>query len=159
MISPRYLTEVLGVKNYICPASIQALRHLEGGLPCRFLAVVFSRLSSSQKVLLKKILSSIEVFKYSVLEVKEDKILDELFEKTDRFAQFVCIFGGKDFVQEGRLIPCKGLIISALNENANCSFFQSAYSLEELEENSLIVREKKQKLWSQLKIWKNSSQF
>ena len=159
MFSARYLTEVLGVTNYVCPPAIHDLRSLEGGLPCRFLAVVFKSLSPAQKGLLKKIMSSIGVFKYSVLEVKEEKILDELFEKVDLFAQFVCIFGGKDFVQEGKLIQREGQLFSAFNSSKVCSFFQSAYSLEELEENSLAVREKKQKLWSQLKLWKNTGQF
>ncbi|MCZ0932872.1 MAG: hypothetical protein OXJ52_06960 [Oligoflexia bacterium] len=159
MFSARYLTEVLGVKSYVCPASVQALRHLEGGLPCRFLVVVFKNLSSSQKALLKKVMSSIEVFKYSVLEVKEEKILDELFEKADHFAQFICFFGGKDFVQEGWLFQSKGQLISALSDRTGCSFFQTAYSLEELEDSSLAVRDKKQKLWNQLKLWKNISQF
>ena len=159
MFSARYLTEVLGVRSYICPDSIQALRRLKGGLPCRFLVVVFKSLSPSQTILLKKIMSSIEVFKYSVLEVKEEKILDELFEKADYFAQYVCFFGGKDFVKEGQLVENEGQLKSAFNNNSNCSFFQTAYSLEELEENSLSVREKKQKLWSQLKLWKNISQL
>ena len=157
MFSARYLTEVLGVTNYVCPVDIQALRHLEGGLACRFLVVVFNRLGPSQRALLKKIMSSIEVFKYSVLEVREEKILDELLEKTDLFAQFVCIFGGKDFVQEGWLVrkeeqPNRGA-------NTKGSFFQSSYSLEELEDNSLAVRGKKQQLWKQLKLWKSTSRF
>ena len=159
MFSARYLTEVLGVKSYICPSAVQALRHLKGGLPCRFLVVVFNNPSLSQKALLKKIMSSIEIFKYSLLEVKEEKVLDELFEKADHFAQFICFFGGKDFVQEGWLIQSEGQLLSVLSENPSCSFFQSAYSLEELEENSLTAREKKQKLWSQLKLWKNTSRF
>ena len=159
MFSARYLTEVLGVTNYICPSAVHGLRSLEGGLPCRFLVIVFNSLSFSQKDLLKKIMSSIGVFKYSILEVKEEKILDELFEKADSFAQFVCIFGGRDFVQEGKLLLNKEQPASALAENSSCCFFQSAYSLKELEENSLSVREKKQKLWGQLKLWKSAASF
>ena len=159
MVSAHYLKEVLGVTNYICPASIQILRRLEGGLPCRFLIIVFSSLKDSQKALLKKIMSSVAVFEYSLLEVKEEKILDELFEKADCFAQFVCIFGGSDFVQKGKLIQQEGQLVSALGDNPLCSFFQTAYSLEELEEKSLAVREKKQQLWNQLKLWKKIKQF
>ena len=159
MFSARYLTEVLGIKSYVCPADIRALRHLEGGLPCRCLVVVFNSFNSSQKALLKKIMSSIEIFKYSVLAVKEEKILEELFEKADQLAQFICFFGGKDFVQEGKLIRSEGRLISALNERSSCSFFQTACSLEELEGHSVSVRDKKQQLWNQLKIWKNISSF
>ena len=158
MLPAHYLTEVLGVTSYICPPGIQALRHLEGGLPCRFLALVFDSLNSSEKTLLKKIMSSVGVFKYSILEVREEKILDELFEKADHFAQFVCLFGGPDFVQKGRLIQAEGQLVSALDAGIKCSFFQTAYSLKELSENSTAVHEKKQKLWKRLKLWK-SSQF
>ena len=159
MVSAHYLKEVLGVTNYICPSAIHELRHLKGGLPCRFLIIVFNELSPSEKMLLKKIMSSIEVFKYSVLEVKEEKILDELFERADKFSQFVCIFSGKNFIQEGKLIQKEGRLISALGDNSTCSFFQSAYSLEELEEKSVAVREKKQELWQKLKQWKSLNQF
>ena len=159
MLSSHYVTEVLGVKSYLCPSSIKVLRHLEGGWPCHFLVVVFKKLNSSQKALLKKIMSSIGVFKYSVLEVEEKRILDGLFEKTDYLAQFVCIFGGKDFVQAGKLLRQEGHLISAFGDNTGCSFFQTAYSLEDLEDNSPTVKEKKQELWKQLKLWKNATQF
>ena len=159
MFSARYLTEVLGVTSYICPDSIQSLRRLEGELPCHFLVVVFNSLSLSQKTLLKKIMSSIGVFKYSLLEIKEEKILNELFERADDFAQFICFFGAKDFVQEAYLIQKEGQLFSALSKDTNCSFFQTVYSLADLEENSSSVREKKQQLWDQLKLWKSVSRF
>ncbi|MDE0091834.1 MAG: hypothetical protein OXN83_00945 [Oligoflexia bacterium] len=159
MLSSHYVTEVLGVKNYLCPSFIHALRHLEGGWPCHFLVVVFKKLNSSQKALLKKIMSSIGVFKYSVLEVEEERILDGLFEKTDCLAQFIFFFGGKDFVQEGKLFRQEGQLLSAFGDNIGCSFFQTASSLEELEDNSSTVKEKKQELWKQLKLWKSASQF
>ncbi|MCY4321670.1 MAG: hypothetical protein OXC37_04640 [Bdellovibrionaceae bacterium] len=159
MFSARYLREVLGIKSYICPDSIQSLRRLEGGIPCHFLVIVFSPLSLSQKTLLKKIMSSIEIFKYSLIEVKEEKILDELFERSDDFAQFICFFGAKDFVQTGHLIQQEGQFFSALSKDKSSSFFQTPYSLAELEENSVSVREKKQDLWSQLKLWKSASKF
>ena len=159
MFSAHYLTEVLGVTNYVCPSAIHDLRRLEGGLPCRFLVIVFNSFSLSQRDLLKKIMSSIVIFKDSILEVKEEKVLDELFEKADLFAQFICIFGGTDFVQNGKLIPSEGQLFSAFNNSKTSSFFQSTYSLEELEESSLSVKEKKQKLWNQLKLWKNARQF
>ena len=159
MFSSRYLTEVLGVTNYVCPSAIQDLRRLEGGLPCRFLVVVFKNLSLSQKDLLKKIMSSIGIFKYSTLEVKEEKVLDELFEKADLFAQFICIFGGTDFVQSGKLLLSEGQLFSTFNNSKSASFFQTAYSLEDLEGKSLSIKEKKQKLWSQLKLWKKESKL
>ena len=159
MLSNLYVTEVLGVTNYICPSSVRALRCLKGRLPCRFLVVVFDSLSVSQKALLKKIMLSLQVFEYSLLEVREEKILEELFEKADSFAQFVFIIGGKNFVQAGKLTQSKGQLVSALGNKTHCSFFQSACSLEELEGSSPAVREKKQQLWNQLQLWKNTSQF
>ena len=54
MFKNLYAREVLGIKSYLCPPSIQALRSLEGGLPSSVLVLVFQSLTPSQKVLLKK---------------------------------------------------------------------------------------------------------
>ena len=157
-----YLSEVLGVKSYLCPDPIHSLRSLDGGLPCRFLAVVFKALSSDQKVLLKKIMASIEVFELSVLEIKNNVVLNQLLFSEERLADYVCFFGGKDLVKEGLLIEQGGLIVLSRQKQSRkeqpVSFFQVS-SLEELEGSSTEVMGKKKQLWEQLKKWKELSKI
>lgn len=157
-----YLSEVLGIKTYLCPESIHNFRSLEGGLPCQVLIVIFKALSSSQRVLLKKIMASIDVFEFSVLEIKKDKILNQLLSCEEQLADFICLFGGKDLVKEGLLIEREGVFVSTLQKNFMTSplvSFLQLYSLEELEGNSMEVKNRKRKLWEQLKNWKKLSKI
>ena len=157
-----YLSEVLGVKSYLCPESIHSLRSLEGGLPCRVLAVVFKALSSDQRVLLDKIMASIEIFEFSLLEVKNNAVLNQLLFSEERLAGYVCCFGGKDLVKEGLLIEQRGLLVPSGQrqsvEEKPTSFLQVS-SLGELEGHSAEVMGKKKQLWKQLKKWKELSKI
>ena len=141
-----YFSEVLGVKKYLCPESVHSLRSLEGCLPCKVLTVVFKALSSSQKILLKKIMASIDVFEMSLLEVKDNAVLNQLLSCEERLADFVFLFGGADLFKEGFLIEQKGLFVSSYRKNfveqEPVSFLQVC-SLEELDGNSSEIRNKK----------------
>lgn len=157
-----YFSEVLGVKNYLCPESIYSLRSLEGGVPCRVLIVVFKALSSSQKLLLKKIMASLDIFEFSVLEVKDNEVLNQLLSCKENLADFVCFFGGKNLLKEGYLIKQKDLFISSRQQNSSkqkpVSFLQVC-SLDRLEGNSSEIRDKKKQVWEQLKKWKRVSKI
>ena len=138
-----YCAEVLGAKSYLCPKPVYSLRSLKGPIPCSVLAVVFKALSSSQEDLLKKIMSAIDVLEYSFLEIKDERVLNQLFLSQERLADFVVFFGGADLIQNK--LPSPPL-----------SFFQ-ACSLEELEGNSKEVINKKKQLWAKLINWKKLS--
>ena len=141
-----YLSEVLGVKNYLCPESIYSLRSLKGGLPCRVLAVVFKELSLSQKALLKKIMASIEVFEFSLLEIKDQSVLKQLICFENRLADFILFFGGKNWLdsEQKALAALSGQPVS----------FLRLYSLEELDGNAPEIINRKKQIWEQLKKWK-----
>ena len=49
-----YLREVLGVKNYLCPQSLQNIRQLEGEVPSKVLVILLEPPSESEKQLLKR---------------------------------------------------------------------------------------------------------
>lgn len=102
-----YASEVLGIKSYLCPEKIYTLRSLRGGLPCRVLAVVFKTLPPSQISRLKKIMNSINVLEYSLLEIKDDSVLKELLSGREKWADFIIFFGGPDLVQK-RLLTERG---------------------------------------------------
>ena len=157
-----YLSEVLGIKNYLCPSSVQSFRVLKGGFPCRILIVIFKALSLSQQSLLKKIMASIDIFEFSVLEIKTNEVLNQLLSCEESLADFVCFFGGKDLFKEGFLIEQENLLVSSYQnksqEKKQISFLQVC-SLEELEGNSPKIRNKKKQLWEQLKKWKNISKI
>ena len=157
-----YLSEVLGIKTYLCPEAIHSFRSLEGGLPCRVLTVVFKALSPPQRILLKKIMASIDVFEFAVLEIKRDEVLNQLLSCEESLADFICFFGGKDLVKEDLLIEREGAFISACKKNSvskpPVSFLQVC-SLEELEGDSIEVRNRKKQLWERLKNWKKISRI
>lgn len=136
-----YAREVLGIKNYLCPNSIYDSRRFTGMFPAKVLVIALKELSPSQKLLLKKIMHSINIDEYSLLEIKKSDILAGLFSKLDSLAKKVLLFAGKDFFQD--------------SSQKNPSVFQSPYSLQELEETSQQVQ-KKQQLWNELKNWKNN---
>ena len=138
-----YIREVLGVKNYLCPERIQKLRKLEGAWPAQVLVIVFEFLTDSQKSLLKKIMSSLGFCSHSLLTIQDRRILKEFFREESCLAEFIFIFGA-------------GEKLSLKNQPGGCHFFQSAYSLKELEGGSIEIRQKKQNLWKELKLWKES---
>ena len=158
-----YLSEVLGARNYLCPEPVHSLRVLKGGVPCNILLIVFKQLSSSQKKLLKKIMASIDIFEFSVLEIKSDKVLELLLSCEEYLARFICFFGGKDLVKEKLLFEQEGVFVSSYQkgreeENQKVSFLQ-VFSLEELEGDSTEIRNKKKQVWEKLKKWKKASGF
>ena len=158
-----YLSEVLGLRNYLCPEPVHSLRALKGGLPCNILLVIFKPLSSSQKDLLKKIMASIDVFEFSVLEIKSDQVLNLLLSCKEYLARFICFFGGRDLVKEELLFEQAGVFRSPYQkdgkeENSRVSFLQ-VFSLEELEGDSTEIRNKKKQMWEKLKEWKKTSGF
>lgn len=157
-----YFSEVLGMRNYLCPESIYSLRSLEGELPCRALAVVFESLSFSQKGLLKKIINSLNVFEYSILEVKDNNVLNQLLFSKNRWADFVCLFGGRNLLEEGLLIQQEGLLVSSFQKHPlkqrPVSFLQIC-PLKELDGSSPEIINKKKKVWEQLKEWKKISKI
>ena len=131
-----YLREVLGVKNYICPQSIQKIRQLEGELPAKALVIVFEILSDSEKQLLKKILSSLDFDKHSLLQVKDPSHKQNFILEGLELAQFVFVFGAEF--------------------DSKKALFQTPYSLKELNGKDTDTIQKKKKLWEQLKIWKEN---
>lgn len=182
-----YQQEVLGIKNYLCPESVHKFRSLKGGLPCQVLAVVFQKLSPSQSVLLKKIMNSIGVLEYSVLEVKDSIILDDLL-FGDRIANQVCLFGGPDLVHKGLLSEEDALFVLPQEESSfpkteqdhkgrNSSetpegqnqrseikkrpsrYFLQVCALEELSGESREVLDRKRLVWKQLQKWRKLKKF
>ena len=162
-----YCAEVLGIKNYLCPESIYSLRSLRGPIPCRFLAVIFKMLSPSQYSLLKKIMASINIVEFTVLEIKAESVFNCLIDSEERLADFICFFGGKDLVKKGSFIEKNDLLIlkesSKENAEQNISLqnpstsFLQVCSLEELDGSSKEVIHKKKQVWEQLKKWKKAS--
>ena len=153
-----YGSEVLGLKQYLCPPSIYDLRFIKGGIPSPILIVVFHRLSPFQKQLLKRIMASIDVFSFSVLEIKTPAAVDLLFYCREYFSKLVCIFGGKEFIKQGFLIEQqKGVFVSSVQKNlANKVSFLPFCDLKELETgDSLLIKNRKQQIWQSLKKWKN----
>ena len=161
-LSRTYFSEVLGVKSYLCPESIYSLRSLEGKLPCRALSVIFNPLSASQKMLLKKIMSSVNIFEFNVLEIKDNAILNQFLSSKNRWADFVCLFGGTNLLEKGLLIQQEGLFVSSSQKQSfkkkPVSFLQIC-SLEELDGNSPEIINRKKQVWRQLKEWKEVSNF
>ena len=107
-------------------------------------------------------MASVNVVEFSVLEIKKDEVLDQLLSCEESLADFVCIFGGKDLVKEALLIEREGMFLSSVQKNSEAdklvSFLQVC-SLEELEGSSVEVRNRKKKLWEQLKKWTKGSKI
>ena len=156
---PIFLFEVLGVKNYLCPKNIYSFRSLKGGLPCQTLAVVFKTPLSHQEALLKKIMASIDIFQFSLLEIKNPAILKELFFSANSLAERICFFGGEDMEKESLLIKKGDLFMSSAQKRSRKpAFFLQTQPLEELEGSSPQVIDRKKQLWQKLKTWKALSQ-
>ena len=128
-----YAQEVLGIQHYICPQSIRELRQIKGAWGEGVLVVLLEPLEPTQKSLLKKIMASVAVTKYSVLQIKELSLLKALKDFSKQQAGEIFLFGLK----------------------SSCDyFFSSPYSLKELEGTSVEVNNKKQALWRELQKFK-----
>jgi len=136
-----YASEVLGLKNYLCPESIYQTRSLKGKLPCEVLIVLFQQISESETALLKKIMNSLQIFDYSVLEIKNLDLLEILFSNTQTWAKAICVFGGTDLSKTGLL------------EQSSSACIQIG-SLKELASYSVKETDKKKHIWEKLKKWK-----
>ncbi len=155
-----YLSEVLGIKNYLCPKPVYSLRALKGGLPCLILIVVFKPPSSSQKALLKKIMASIDVFEFSFLEIKDNKVLAQLLSCKESLADSIIFFGGEEFVKKDLLTEQTPLLTSENQKSPlgqESSSFLQLFSLEELDGNSPEIINRKKQVWTKLKQWKKVS--
>ena len=137
-----YLSEVLGIKSYLCPPGQFAARRIRGALPCRMLAVTAGGPSESQAALLKKIMGAIGFPDFTVLEVKKPENLPDFLSslKPGWPADWVCLFGEA-------VSPLKG------------DFFFQAGSLGELEGDSSEAIERKKRLWLRLKEWRKKAGF
>ena len=151
-----YLSEVLGIKNYLCPTNIYSLRSIRGGLPCETLAVVFTTPLPAQEILLKKIMSSVGIFQFSLLETKNLSVLRELIFSANFLADRICLFGGGDLEKE-TLLSKKGagLVSPAQKRLKKQTAFLQTCSLEDLEGNSPQIITRKKQLWQKLKKWKS----
>lgn len=155
-----YFSEVLGIKHYLCPESIHKLRSLEGGLPCKVLSVVFEPLSSSHKKLLKKIMASVNIYEYTILEIKKSVILQELFFSKERLAEYIFFFVGESMLKELSVIEGKSFLDVSdkkeLFKQKPISFLQ-LFSLDKLDGNSSEIINNKKKVWAKLQEWKRQS--
>ena len=139
-----YASEVLGIKQYLCPKALCDLRSIEGELPCKFLAVVFHTLSASQKNLLKKIMSSIGVYRFTTVQIKNPVVLKTLFHSERELAHFIFLFGGKNLITGNDMMETDHL-------NKKVSRILSLQDLRELEGTSRESRIKKRETWEKLK--------
>ena len=157
--SRMYFSEVLGIKYYLCPESIYNLRSLEGGLPCKVLAVVFQALPFSQKELLKKIMNSVNIFEYTLLQIKNPVILQELLSSEEELAESIFFFGGENLLKE--ILPAEEKSFSNEQKPVTqklVSFLQF-FSLAELDGTSSEVINKKKQIWTKLQNWKKYSGY
>ena len=136
-----YLSEVLGVKKYLCPESIFSVRHLKGGLPCNALAVVQGELSLKENQLLRKIMKSIDFSDFTLLELKDLSFLESFMEsvESEKLARFVIFFGQELSYEKFKRV--KRL---------------KTYALNKLEGNTKEVQVRKKELWLELKKWKSN---
>jgi len=135
-----YLREVLGIKNYLCPPSIQKIRQMEGELPTKILVITLELLSDPEKQLLKKILSALGFHQYSLLQIKDLSYKKSFILESLELAKFVFVFG-------------------AMSEELNSKkvLFQTPCSLKELTTGGMQINQKKKILWEQLKTWKSTN--
>ena len=134
----QYLREVLGIKRYLPLKTILEQRVLRKRWPCEALAVVFHSLSSEEKSVLKKIMKSISISDFSILEIKNNEAILEQLEQalTQKLTSFIILF----------------------NENVDCEIknILKTYSLDQFLGKSPEVQKKKQQLWLELQRIKES---
>lgn len=162
--SSLYLTEVLGIKNYLCPKNTFSIRHIEGAWPCELLAVVCQPINPSEKDLLKKITHSIGFSSFTLLEIKNPSYLESFIEtsKTQNIAKHIILFAseptdGKQKVIKGNKQAIKNarwqVGIKTANLQPTQNNFLQTYTLAEMTGSSPTINQKKKQLWGQLKQW------
>ena len=137
-VFPYYLTEALGIKNYLCPPEIHAFRKLSGPLPCDTLVLTEGTPNTKALQLLKKIMKAIETPSFSLMEIRDLSRISLIkhFLLSERPAKKILIFSTKLsplFADSPSILTCcnlENLLTSPTGEN------------------------KKQELWSRLKKWK-----
>ncbi|MCY4513115.1 MAG: hypothetical protein OXB86_05450 [Bdellovibrionales bacterium] len=136
-VFPYYLTEVLGVKNYLCPRETYATRKLIGSWPCDTLVLTEGAPPKEALQLLKKIMGAIEVSDFSLMEIKDLSCFSEI----------------KDFLLEKQVK--KVLIFST---KLSTQFTDSKTVLTSCNLEELLTgpssKDKKLELWNRLKKWK-----
>ena len=133
-----YLSEVLGVKKYLCPKDVFDVRQVTGGLPCTMLVVVKGEVSLKENQLLHKIMQSIGYSEFTLLELKKVHFLESFMNSVEKekLAHAVIFFGQELSYKKFKQVKC-------LN----------TYSLKELEGNNGDVQTRKKELWLNLKQW------
>ena len=135
-----YLTEVLGVKNYLCSRDIYSRRRLFGPLPCDILVVTEGALSEESFRLIKKIMEAVKAPDFSILEIKDISRPREI--RTEAF----------------RGNPARKILI--FGENLSSLFPKSPSVLTACHLKDLLegprAKENKRQLWSRLQRWTSS---
>ena len=133
---PYYLTEVLGVKNYLCPRETYITRKMTGSLPCDMLILTEGVLSKEAFQLLKKIMGAIEVSDFSLMEIKDLSRVSEIkVFLSEKLAKRILIFSTKLSTQ---LTDSKTVLTSC--------------NLEDLLSGP-SSKDKKLEFWKRLKKW------
>ena len=134
-----YLTETLGIKNYLCPQEIHSFRKLSGSLPCNMLVVTEGTLSTEALQLLKKIMKAIGVSDFSLMELQDLSPVSDI----------------KRFLLEKK--PAKRTLI--FSTKLSSLFADSDTILTSCSPKDLLTgstaRNKKRELWNRLKQWKH----
>lgn len=133
-----YLTEALGIKNYLCPPEIHAFRKLSGPLPCDTLVLMEGTPDTKALQLLKKIMKAIETPDFSLMEIGDlsRTSLIRHFLLSEKPAKKTLIFSTK---------------LSTLF--ADSPSILTSCNLEDLLTDP-TAENKKRELWSRLKQWK-----
>ena len=138
-----YLTEVLGVKNYLCPRDIYSCRRLSGPLSCDILVVTEGALNEESFQLIKKIMGAVQVSDFSLLEIKDISREREIrsFFLRKNTAGKTLVFGEK---------------LSSLSPDSP-SVLTSCHLKNLLE--GPHAKENKRRLWSRLQEWISPKRF
>ena len=127
-----YLREVLGIERYLPLKRTLEQRVLKRHWPCEILVVSLNPLSLDEKSLLKKIMKSISVSDFSILELGNSSSASQLLEQalTKKLSRYIIIF------DDGFSLESKNVLIT--------------HSLNKFIGESLEVKERKKKLWQEL---------
>lgn len=128
-----YLREVLGIHQYIPLQKILDKRNLKRKWPCDILVVVSKTLSPEELVFTNKIMKSISVSNFSILEIKEK---DEFIENKI-----------KEATQKGLI---KYAIVFSDEVRLSHKKILTSCSLNKLIGDSVEVKNRKKQLWSEL---------
>ena len=127
-----YLRQVLGIESYMIPKNLHEFRSFHGEFPCKTLVVV-KQLHPNTHELLKKIMKSIKITEFSILE----------FKASDKQAHL------QNFLKEQR-IPQVFIFCSEFQgiDSSTCLF--KGEDLTKFIGTGSDVLKKKQELWKQL---------